>query len=74
MTRAPPRFPWLLALGSPAEFAAAARAGNDISGVRLLHQIHLDRKDPIVTDQPEGFLSEIGIFLKSHGHILRGIS
>jgi hypothetical protein len=62
-----------MALGSPAEFAAATGIGNNISGVGLLHQKHLDREDPIVTDQAECIFGEFRIFLKGLG-ILRMIS
>jgi hypothetical protein len=49
-----------MAFGSPAEFAAATGTGDDVPGVRLLHQIHLDREDPIVTDQAEAFSVKSG--------------
>lgn len=63
-----------VAFGCPAEFATATGTGNDVAGVGLPHQLHLDREDPIVTDHAECFLGEIGIFLKGHGDILPLIS
>lgn len=60
-----------MTLGGSAEFAAATGAGNHIACIRLLHQIHLDREDSVVTDQAEGFSVNSGPFLKGHGRTLR---
>jgi len=62
-----------VAFGRLAKFAAATGTGNDIAGVGLLHQIHLDCEDPIIADQAKCFYGEIWIFFKGHGDILRMI-
>ena len=43
MTRAPPRF--AVAFGGAAEFAQAAPAGNEVAGLGLHREVHLQFKD-----------------------------
>jgi hypothetical protein len=39
-----------MVFGSPAEFATAPGIRNNVPGIGLLHQKHLDRENPVVTE------------------------
>jgi hypothetical protein len=66
------RLAFAMASGGPAEFAAASGTGNDAAGVGWLYQKHLDRENPIISQQAKRLFGEIGIF-KGHDGIPRGI-
>lgn len=63
-------------------FAAVQRCRGDIqasaswrtSGCLIAPSNTSDRKDPLVTDQAECFVGEVGVLFKDHGRILRMIS
>lgn len=63
-----------MALGGPAELAAAAGTGDEVARGRLVEEIHLDAENPVVADQAECFFGEFGVVLKDLGGILLGIS